>query len=430
MSVDRRAIEVVGGFETTYLPSHDRDVAETTGHDLRWRDDLRLLSDHGVTRLRYPIRWHRLEQCEGVYDWSATDDFLGFLHDGGYRPIIDLVHHTSYPRWLDRGFADRRFGRAYLRMAEAVARRYPWIPGYTLFNEPFATLFLAGHEAVWPPYLHSVEGFVSLLRNVLPPVLEAERMYRSLLPDARHLYVDTCEHHHSGDPAAEAYTAMANDRRFFVLDLFLGRPQVDSRFLPLVLRAGGEPLLELEPGHVDVLGLDYYAHNQWEFRGGGRKNVVPASNPTPLAAQVVEYWERFRLPCMLSETNVRGFASDRASWLKYTLEQLELAAGAGVPVDGYCWFPFVDSADWSSLLSRCEGAIDPVGVLWLDERLDRHSSSMSRSYSMAAAGVPAGELPAYRFQEPVATWLRGFMPQMEHWSWRPPPASEISPRTL
>ena len=40
---DHRPIELVGGFETTYLPAHDRDVAETTEHDVRWRDDLGLL---------------------------------------------------------------------------------------------------------------------------------------------------------------------------------------------------------------------------------------------------------------------------------------------------------------------------------------------------------------------------------------------------
>ncbi len=420
-------IELVGGFETTYLPGHDRDVAETTEHDIRWRDDLELLHSFGVTRLRYPVRWHRIEADEGEYDWRGTDQVLGHLHDRGLRPILDLVHHTSYPRWLEGGFADPRFGGAYLRFAEAVARRYPWIPEYTLFNEPFSTLFLAGHEAIWPPYLSGIEGFVQLIANVLPAVTEASRMYRSLLPEAHHVYVDTCEHHYAGDEASGPYTAMANDRRFFVLDTFLGSLDLDSLFLPLVLQAGGERLLDIEPGVIDVLGLDYYPHCQWRFSQEG--NVVPAWDPIPLSAQILEYWERYRLPCMLSETNIRGFSSDRASWLKYTLEQCELAAAAGVPLSGHCWFPFIDSADWDSLLFRCEGNIDPVGVHWLDEKLDRRPSSMSRSYALAAAGVPAAELPAYRLREPVATWLRGYLPHMQHWTWEPPPTSEICSNT-
>jgi beta-glucosidase/6-phospho-beta-glucosidase/beta-galactosidase len=420
----RRPIEFVGGFETTFLPAHDRDVAETTQHDVRWRDDLTLLRDHGVTRLRQAVRWHRIETEPGCFDWRATDELFGHLQDHGMRPIVDLVHHTSYPRWLDHGFADPRFGPAFLRFAEAVADRYPWIPEYTLFNEPFSTLFLAGHEAIWPPFHRGTSGFVDLIRNVMPSVLEASHVFAELLPDARHVYVDTCEHHYAGDPGAQEYTSMANDRRFFVLDLFLGRVDPNSRFLPFVLEAGGEDLLDLAPGRIDVLGLDYYAHCQWDFHGDHRGGTVPAAAPVPLSDPIAEYWQRYGLPCMLSETNIRGFASDRASWLKYTLEQCEIARDAGVPMEGHCWFPFIDSADWDSLLFRCEGNIDPVGLQWLDADLDRRPSSMSASYAAAAAGAPAAELPAYRFRDPVATWMSGYLPHMSHWQWQDPPAGE------
>ena len=417
------SIELIGGFESTYMPGHDRDVFETTEHDVRWKADLRLLAASGVRRLRYPVRWHRVEREQGRYDWRSTDEVMGFMHDRALRPIVDLVHHTSYPRWLDEGFADARFASAYLRFAEAVARRYPWIEEYTLFNEPFSTLFLGGSEAIWPPYHSGMRGFVGLLANVLPAVSEASHMYRDLLPQARHVWVDTCERHTGEGRHGREYAAFANDRRFSVLDLFLGNGiDRESRFLQPALEAGVEPLLDMAGGHVDVLGLDYYAHCQWHFTDEG--GSVPTPHPVPLATQILEYWERYGLPCMLTETNIRGFATDRASWLKYTLEQCELAQEAGVPLEGYCWFPFVDSADWDSLLFRCEGKIDPVGVYWLDERGDRRPSSMSVSYALAASGVPAAELPAYPFEEPVASWLKGYMPQMASWDWKPRPVEE------
>ena len=421
------AIDLIGAFESTYMPAHDRDVAETTEHDVRWREDLALLRACGVTRLRYPLRWHRIEQEQGRYDWRHTDEVLGYLHDEGFRPIVDLVHHTSYPRWLDAGFADARFGDAYLRFCEAVATRYPWIEEYTLFNEPFSTLFLAGHEAIWPPYHDGLAGFVGLIDNVLPAVAEASRMYADVVPGGRHVWIDTCEHHNGVDEPGKAYAAMANQRRFVVIDLFLGRT-AESPLTHDIERAGGGRLLELDPGRIDVLGLDYYAHCQWEFGIDG--GTVPTSAPMPLSEQIQEYWERYRLPCMLSETNIRGFASDRASWLKYTLEQCERARDAGVPLDGYCWFPVIDSADWDSLLFRCEGNIDPVGIWWLDDRLDRRASTAAASYTMAAAGVPAAALPAYRFREPVASWLRGYAPHTAHWEWvSHPPFEQCSNTT-
>ena len=51
---------------------------------------------------------------------------------------------------------------------------------------------------------------------------------------------------------------------------------------------------------------------------------------------------------------------------------------------------------------------------------------MSRSFAMAAAGTPAADLPAYRFQRPVADWLVGYESQMAHWDWQDPPADEVA----
>ena len=420
------AIEIIGGFESTYLPAHDRDVLETTRHDARRASDLALLRGLGITRARYPIRWHRVEREPGTYDWADADAAMAALDDAGIAPILDLVHHTSYPQWLERGFADPRFPDAYVAWCTAVARRYPAVREYTLFNEPFSTLFLAGHEGIWPPYERGMPGFVALLRNVLPAIGEASRRVAALLPDARHVWVDTCERHTSdGSRSGGAYASYANDRRFFVLDALLGGAgDLDRPFVADVLAFGGEDLLELEPARVDVVGLDYYAHSQWHFTARGGE--TPSPEPAPLASLIVEYAERYGRPLALTETNIRGFASDRATWLKHTLEQCEIALEAGVQVEGYCWFPVVDSCDWDSLLYRCDGNVDPVGVWWLDAELERRASSMASAYALAAGGAPARDLPAYRLRRPVADWLQGFLPQMRGWRWDDPPDEPCS----
>ncbi|MEO5678741.1 MAG: family 1 glycosylhydrolase [Acidimicrobiales bacterium] len=420
------AIPFIGGFESTYQPRFDVDVAETTGHADRWRADLDLLAGCGVSLVRYPVRWHRIERQRGVYDWAATDEVLGYTRHIGLQPIVDLLHHTSYPRWLKRGFADRRFAPAYLAYVDAFARRYPWTTAYTLFNEPFTTFLMCGQEGVWPPHLKGLKGFLTLAANVLPAVAEASRRYRQLLPDARHVYVDVGESHGAATAGAVPHAAFANDRRFFLLDLLLGRPMTPDRpFVAAVRDAGGGRLLDVEPGHVDILGLDYYAHTQWLYLDATGRGVACSPEPGSLSWLIGEYWDRYGLPIALTETNVRGYASDRASWLRYTLEQCEVARDAGIPIVGYCWFPFVDSCDWDSLLTRHAGHVDPVGVYWLDERLDRRPSSMSAAYALAARGTPAAQLPAYRFQPPVSEQLRGWLPQMAHWPWQDPPPAEV-----
>ncbi len=110
----------VGGFESTFLPRHGIDSLQTTGHERRGTADLEALRASGVTWLRYPVRWHRIEASAGAYDWRETDRTLGWLHDAGMEPIVDLVHHTSYPAWLDGGFGDPRFPGTYLPPRERV----------------------------------------------------------------------------------------------------------------------------------------------------------------------------------------------------------------------------------------------------------------------------------------------------------------------
>ena len=419
-------LRLATGFESTLLPAHGVDVTQTSGHDHRWREDLDAVRATGTSLLRYPVLWHRVEAQEGRFDWSHTDAVLDHLEALGIEPVLDLVHHTSYPTWLTGGLGDPRFGRAFLRYAEQVALRYPRTTRYTLFNEPFATLFLAGHEALWPPYGRGTHGLAQLMCNVLPALARASRLYAELLPRAEHVWVDTCEHHTGTAGAPAQHAERANDRRFTALDLFLGRDlDTDRPFVAELLAAGAGSLLEMAPGRVDVLGLDYYPHSEWAYSDTGAQ--VPSPTPRGFAALAQDYAERYGLPVALTETNVRGFPSDRATWLRYTLGQCELAVERGVDLRWYCWFPFVDSCDWNSLLARPAGRLDPVGLLSVEPDRTRRSTSLTRAWEAAAAGARADELPAYRLQEPAAQRFAGYLPQLAGWQWQDPPADELVP---
>jgi glycosyltransferase involved in cell wall biosynthesis len=393
-----------------------------------WRSDLDLVLESGVRHLRYPLRWHRIESVQGIYDWTETDQVLGHIRERELIPIVDLVHHTSYPRWLSGGFGDPRFGEAFIAFAEMVARRYPWLPAYTIFNEPFATLFLAGHEGLWPPYDVGMEGFIGLLRSVLPAVSTAARCWQDLLPDAHHVWVDTAEHH-TGLGRHDSYAQLANDRRHIVLDLLIGHNIDDDRpFLRRLIKAGGADLVDLKPLRVDVLGLDYYAHSEWFYEDRGGR--APSPHPIGFAAIAGQYFDRYRLPMMLTETNIRGLPTDRISWLRYMLQQYELALSRGINLHGFCWFPHVDSSDWDSLLSRAAGRVDPVGVVSRQHTAVRRTTSFTEAWLAAANGSGATSMPAYRWQSPCDVQLAGFGALTNDWPWEDPPATELLPPVL
>lgn len=419
-------ISFIGAFESTYLPTFDVDVAEITGHTSQWRRDIDDVLATGVRRFRYPLRWHRIEAHPGQHDWRETDLQLGYLRSAGAEVIVDLAHHTSYPRWLDDGLRDPRFGTAYLRFVDGAARRYPWLSSYTLFNEPFATLFLAGHEALWPPYDVGVEGFVRLAGNVLPSIGAASRRLRHLLPDARHVWVDTCEAHHGLPGSAAEHADLANDRRFAVLDMALGRAtDRDRPFLRSVVAAGGEALLDLDPIQVDVLGLDYYPHSEWWYDGLG--GHAPSPHPLGFATVAGQYADRYRLPLMLAETNVRGLPSDRITWLRYMLDQYLVGLSRGLPLEGFCWFPSVDSCDWDSLLARPGQRADPVGVFRLGSAHERQRTIFTDAWETAVRTQRVQDLPAYRPQSPCDHELAGFLRPLTGWPWQDPPEHDTTP---
>jgi hypothetical protein len=427
-AADRRALRrltrpFIAGFETTYQPNADVDVAESTGILRHWGDYLDALQAAGVTRLRYSLRWHRIAQEPGTFDWSQTDAELDAIRERGLQPIVDLVHHTSYPRRLSGGFGDPRFAGELVRFAEEAATRYPWMPAYTVFNEPFATLFLAGHEALWPPYYAGMEGFARLAGTVLPAIGAAAQILAEALPGADHVWIDTCEAH-AGTPGAPAeYAAFANDRRHLLLDLALGVHLDPARPALAALReAGGESLLELPPLRVDVLGLDYYSHSEWWYSVEG--GVSPSPVPRGFASVAGDYHERYGLPMMLSETNVRGLPGDRATWLRYMLEEYDAAVDQGLPMTGFTWFPMVDSTDWDSLLARPAGHRDPVGV-WDATASGRPvRTAFTDVWERAAAGCEAEELPAYRLQPPCDEQLSGFFANRHDWPWQDAPDLE------
>jgi glycosyltransferase involved in cell wall biosynthesis/beta-glucosidase/6-phospho-beta-glucosidase/beta-galactosidase len=424
------AVRLVAGFESTFTPLSGTDCFETTGHAGVWREDLDRVRATGVLDLRYPLLWHRIEREPGVFEWSGPDAVLEHLRSSGMRPVVDLVHHTSYPAWLAGGFADPRFPAAYERFAAQVAERYPWIGAYTLFNEPLATLFLAGHEGLWPPHGQGMPGLVLLLRQVLPAIVRAGAMWRQALPEALHVWVDTCEHHASGTASGRTYAELANDRRFALLDLVLGcRLDADRPFLRELVRAGGADLLSVgfltdQPLRVDVLGLDYYVHSEWWYDAEG--GHAPSPTPIGFATLARQYGDHYGLPMLVAETNIRGLPSDQVTWLRYMLLEYERARGDGVRLDGFCWFPHVDSCDWDSLLARGgAGRRDPVGVFALTPEGARRPTALTRAWEALAAGVRPTDLPAYLPQSPVREQLHGYREMLGGWPWRDPPDDEV-----
>jgi hypothetical protein len=114
----------------TRLGTLDRLGTKVVRHMLSWRDI-------AATQPRHPAL-----PGDPAYRWTATDEVLGALHAHG---ITVLVTFYRVPSWANGGKGssvvpnDRQ---ALADFAVAVARRYPWLRLWEVWNEPNLQSFL------------------------------------------------------------------------------------------------------------------------------------------------------------------------------------------------------------------------------------------------------------------------------------------------
>jgi hypothetical protein len=123
--------------------------------------------------------------------------------------------------------------------------------------------------------------------------------------------------------AAEQY----RQSQFAVWDMIAGR---------------ANPELGGDESYLDVLGLNYYIHNQWVHEDG----VLVPTHPQhlPFRYFLQETYERYRRPLFISETGIE--AEVRPDWLRYMGQEVRGALQLAVQVEGLCLYPIVDHPGW------------------------------------------------------------------------------------
>jgi hypothetical protein len=110
----------------------------------------------GVPLVRFTLHWNQIARRrprnpssprDRAYDWRRADRILRGLRRYGLTPVVTLV---GTPAWANGGrppnFAPPR-PRDFRRFARAVARRYPWVRYWLIWNEPNKRLWLRPTKA-------------------------------------------------------------------------------------------------------------------------------------------------------------------------------------------------------------------------------------------------------------------------------------------
>jgi beta-glucosidase len=413
------------GIENTFVPhtraGHRRlDEYELMDHYRRWRQDIDLAADLGISAIRYGIPWYRVNPEPGRYDWSWTDAVLEYLVEvKGLTPIVDLMHYGT-PLWLDNHFVNASYPRRVAEYAAAFAERYaPLVQFYTPLNEPGVTAAYCGRDGRWPPYLSGDDGYVKVLLALAKGMVRTAEALRASRPDTVLVHVEDVGLERAGTPDLAAEASLAQQRRLLPLDLACGRV-VDShpQFDWLIEHGATAPELHelaVRAPHWDVLGVNFYpwSNHRLVRRRNGQVRSVADSPASDLADVLRLVHERYGRPVLVSETSAPGSHQDRASWMAETLAAVRQSRAGGIPVVGYTWFPMYTMVEWKYRWSRrgLEHHLLHLG-LWdvvpRNSRMDRDPTPLVADYRRLV-GDPAGS---------IGEWAAGLAP--------PTPASRVA----
>jgi beta-glucosidase/6-phospho-beta-glucosidase/beta-galactosidase len=115
-----------------------------------------------------------------------------------------------------------------------------------------------------------------------------------------------------------------------------------------------------------VMGNDYYATNENLVHEDG--SLSPAGEIFGYYPITQQYYSRYRLPVMHTETNGLG-GMQAVQWLKKEWANVHRLKQDGVPIVGFTWYSLQDQVDWDTALRENNGTVNSLGLCDLDRNI-------------------------------------------------------------
>ncbi len=114
-----------------------------------------------------------------------------------------------------------------------------------------------------------------------------------------------------------------------------------------------------------VMGNDYYITNEHMVHTNG--STSPAGEIFGYYIITHQYFRRYRLPVMHTETNISEPFS--VHWLKKQWANVYRLKQDGVPVIGFTWYSLIDQVDWDSALRNDAGVVNSLGLYDINRKI-------------------------------------------------------------
>ncbi len=364
------ATGIENSYPTILLPDGKTkrvDEMEKTFHYDNWEKDFHLVKELGIEFLRYGPPYYKTHLGPGRFDWDFTDTTFNKLKELHITPIVDLCHF-GVPDWLEN-FQNPDFPHYFAEYAKAFAQRFPDLILYTPINEIFITAMFSAQYGWWNERMKSDRSFVTALKYLCKANVMAMNNILQIQPEATFIQSESSEYFHAMDPEAVPLARFLNQKRFLSLDLTYGYP-LNVTMYEYVLKNGmtKQEYLWFAKNQVKarcIMGNDYYVTNE---------HLVFPDGHTQAAGEIFgyyvitnQYFKRYRLPIMHTETNLKMPASKE--WLLKQWANVHRLKHDGIPIIGFTWYSLQHQVDWDSALRNDAGVVNELGLFDLDHNI-------------------------------------------------------------
>ncbi len=321
-----------GGFEcSTHRVRNGKRLDEiaATRHDTFALQDYRRLQQQGMRTAREGLRWHLVEASPGKYDFTSALSLIRAADESDMQLIWDLCHY-GWPDWLD--IFEPRFVAAFAHLAREFAKlltnESDRLPIICPINEISFFSWAAGELAHMNPY--ALGRGDELKEQLVRATIAATEAIWEVNLKARIAQIDPVINVLPDDPTDQTQVAAAEAYR---LSQYEAWDMLGGRMKPEL--GGAEK-------YLDIIGINYYDHNQWIL--GGSFVAPESSRYRPFREIIEEVYRRYQRPLFVAETGIEDDA--RPAWLRYIATEVRAAMMNGIAVEGICLYPIVNHPGW------------------------------------------------------------------------------------
>jgi len=331
-----------GGYEgADHINScaHPLDMNASNQHRTHVREDYLRLQPFGIRTIRESIGWRMAEPTPNHYDFSFLEPVIEAAQEFDLQILWTLCHY-GWPQDIDIFSSEfvERYARYAAAAAEYLAPFSQGEPIYTPINEiSFLAYATCETTLIYPYGPHLRSRSVEFKRQLVRAAIAGMEAIWKVDPRARFLHVDPLIHV-IAPPGRPDLVEMAELVRL-------------SQYQAWDMLAGAiEPELGGASKYLDIIGVNYYHSNQWEWE---TFNTLFWHLQDPRRRRfkdmLLEINQRYGhgRPLVIAETSHVG--SGRGEWIADIVEEIIQAAHEGLVLQGICLYPILDRHGWENL---------------------------------------------------------------------------------